>query len=52
MCVCVFACPAPRLLISDMIWIPNDWLNKFHSCYMAIVVVIVNGRGLDKCRVG
>ena len=23
-----------------------NWLNKFYSCYMATVVVIVNGRGL------
>ena len=38
----------PRLLItSGMIWIPYDWLNKFCSCFMAIVVVIVNGHGLD-----
>ena len=46
MCVC----PPLRLLITNgmicMIWIPYDWLNKFYSCYMAIVVVIINGRGL------
>ena len=43
--VCV--CPPPRLLIiSGVIWTPYDWLNKFYSCYMATVVVIVNGRGL------
>ena len=47
MCVCVCVCPPPRLLItSGMIWTPYDWLNKFYSCYMAIVVVIVNRRGL------
>ena len=26
---------------------PYDWLSKFYSCYMAIVVSIVNGHGLD-----
>ena len=35
-CVCVSAPEA----------INNDWLNKFYSCYMATVVIIVNGRGL------
>ena len=45
-CVCV--CPRLRLLItSGMIWSPYDWLNKFYSCCMAIVVVIINGRGLS-----
>ena len=46
LCVCV--CPRPpRLLItSGMIWTPYDWLNKFYSRYMAIVVVIANKRGL------
>ena len=29
-----------------MIWASYDWLNKFYSCYMATVIVIVNGRGL------
>ena len=43
MCVCL----SPRLLItSGMILTSCDWLNKFYSCYMAIVVVIVNGCGL------
>ena len=38
---------APRLLItSAVIWTPYDWLNKLYSCFVAIVVVIVNGRGL------
>ena len=49
--VCV--CPPLRLLItSGVIWTPYDWVNKFYSFYMAIVVVIVNGRGLgiDKHR--
>ena len=26
---------------------PYDWLNKFYSCYMARVAIIVNGHGLD-----
>ena len=44
-CVCV--CPHPRLSItSGVIYNSYDWLNKFYSCYMATVVVIVNGRGL------
>ena len=25
---------------------PYDWLNKFYSCYMATVTVIINGCGL------
>ena len=60
-CVCMFVCVvcvhvcvcvsvAPRLLItSGMMWPdmgPYNWLNKFYSCYMATVVIIVNGRGL------
>ena len=45
--VCVFVCPRPRLLItSGVIWTSYHWLNKFYSCYMATVVIIVNGRGL------
>ena len=45
--VCVCVCLPPRLLItSGVIWTLYNWLNKFYSCYMAIVVVIVNGRGL------
>ena len=58
MCMCVFACvyPFPRLLItSGLMWLdmdPHDWLNKFYSCYMAIVVGIINGCGLiiDMCH--
>ena len=47
MCVCVCVCPPPRLLItSGMIWTPYYCLNKFYSHYMAVVVVIVNRRGL------
>ena len=53
-CVCVFVCPCPRLLMtSGMIWTSYDWLNKFYSCYMATVVAIVNGRSLSigtRCR--
>ena len=46
-CVCVCVCPRPRLSItSGVIYNSYDWLNKFYSCYMATVVVIVNGRGL------
>ena len=48
MCVCLCVCLPLRLLItSGMIWTPYDWLNKFYSCYTAIVVVIVNGHGLS-----
>ena len=51
MCVCLFVfvcvCPPLRLLLtSGMIWTPYNWLNKFYRCYMATVVVIVNGCGL------
>ena len=51
-CVCVCECVYPRLrllITSGMMWrdiSPYDWLNKFYSCYMLIVVGIVNGRGL------
>ena len=51
-CICVCVCPPPRLLItSGMIWTPYNWLNKFYSRYMAIIVVIINGHGLgiDTC---
>ena len=45
-CVCVCVCPPLRLLItSGMMWRdmdPYDWLNKFYSRYMAIVVTIIN----------
>ena len=41
-CLYVYVCvSAPRVLItSGMIWTPNDWLNQFYSCFMAIVVSI------------
>ena len=31
---------------------PYDWLNKFYSCYIATVAIIVNGCGLviDMCH--
>ena len=36
-----------RVLISSgVIWTLYDWLNKFYSCYMVIVVGIVYGCGL------
>ena len=46
--MCVFVCVSTlRLLItSGVMWTLYDWLNKFYSCYMAIVIVIVNGHGL------
>ena len=44
-CVCVCVCPRPRL--SKTIYTSYDWLNKFYSCYMATVVVMVTGRGLS-----
>ena len=58
-CVCVRArvcmrarvsmCPSPRLLItSGVMWRDMDFIrlvNKLYRCYMATVVVIVNGRG-------
>ena len=51
-CMCVFVCPPPRLLItSGMIWTPYGWLNKFYSCYMATVVAIVNGMALELVRI-
>ena len=46
MCMCPPARPPPRLLIiSGVIWTPCDWLNKFYSCYVATVLVIVKECG-------
>ena len=47
--VCV--CPHPRLLLtSGVMWCDMDlsyyWLNKFYSCYMATIAIIVDGRSL------
>ena len=45
MCVCVYVCVPLRLLItSGVMWC--DMLSKFYSCYMAIVLSIINGCGL------
>ena len=48
MCVSVFGCPLPRLLItSGMIWTPYDWSNKGYSFYMMVAVVVINdGHGI------
>ena len=50
-CVCMCVCPPPRLLItSNVMWHDMDpirLLNKFYNCYMATIVVIVNGHGLS-----
>ena len=49
MCVCS---PLSLLIISSVIWIPYDWLNRFYSFYVAAVVGIVSRRGLsiDACH--
>ena len=51
-CVFVFVCvcvSALRLVItSDIMWHDTDpiqLVKKFYSCYIAIVAVIINGRG-------
>ena len=52
-CVCVFASKAiDNYIYSDVIRIPYNWLNKFYSCYMASVAVIVNEHGvsIDMCH--
>ena len=56
-CVCVCVCARPRLLTtSGMMWHdmePCYWLNKLYSCYMATVVIIINGHGIGigmRCR--
>ena len=46
-CVCVSRPKAINNLWCDMvIWSPYDWLNKFYSFYMVILVGIVNWHGL------
>ena len=49
MCLCVCVSTLRLLITSGVIWTPYDWLNKFYSCYMTIVVIIVNrcGLGID-----
>ena len=50
MCVCVSVCPCSRLLITTVVmWCdidPIHMVNKFYSCFMATVVLIINGHGL------
>ena len=50
-CVCVCVCLRPRLLItSGMIWSDMNLIRlvkQFYSCYMATIVIIVNGCGLS-----
>ena len=49
-CVCVCVCVSllPRLLITSDVIRPKWLVKQFYSCYnMAIVVVTVNGHGLD-----
>ena len=38
LCMCVVCCK-----VACMMW---EWLKKLYSCYMATVVVIINGHGL------
>ena len=50
-CVCVCVCPGLRLLITSGV-ICYDMnlirlVNKFYSCYMVTVVVIINWHGLS-----
>ena len=48
---CVYVSLPLRLLItSGVIWAPYDWLNKSYSCYMAIVIAVINGHGLSHRR--
>ena len=43
----VYVCRPLRLVVtSGMIWTPHDWLNKFYSFYMAVMVSIISRRGL------
>ena len=47
----VYVCPPPRLLITSGVMQcdrdPYDWLNKIYGFYMAAVVGIISGRGLN-----
>ena len=50
-CVCVFVCPPPRLLItSGVIWHDMDSIRlvkqALYSCCMVTVLIVVNGHGL------
>ena len=46
-CVCVCVCLRPRLIItSGVIWTSYNLLNKFYSCYIATVAIIIYGCGL------
>ena len=49
-CMCVFVCPHLRLLItSGVMWNDMDHIllvKQVYSCYMATIVIIVNGRVL------
>ena len=48
LCVCLCVYPSPKLLItSGVMWCDMDQLNKFYSCYIANVVNINDGHGLD-----
>ena len=50
MSVCMFVCLCMALrlpLTSGMMWTPYDWLNKLYSFYIAAVVGMVNGCGLN-----
>ena len=42
----------PEALTGGMIWTPYNWFNNFYSSYIATIVILVNGRGLEigMCR--
>ena len=44
--MCLYMSAPEAINNSGVIWTSYDLLNKLYSCYMATVVVIVNGRGL------
>ena len=51
-CGCVCLC-LRLLIICGMIETSYNWLNKFYSCYMATVAIIINGQrgfGIDMCH--